>query len=84
MKGKAGLGLLDSYTLERQPIGAGIIKRANDGYRDHRKLWQALGIEERTEEGQKKMVEALAELKGASPAGARRRKLWRQFVHSLV
>ena len=80
LKGKAGFGLLESYSLERQPIGAGIIKRANDGYRDHAKLWKALGIEDRSEKGQQDTIASLNELKEATLAGAQRRKLWRQYT----
>lgn len=44
LKGIAAPSLLESYSDERQPVGAGVIKRANDGFRAHIRLQQALGI----------------------------------------
>lgn len=35
--------LLATYTRERQPVGTGIIFRANDSYCNHRPIWNALG-----------------------------------------
>ena len=80
LKNQAGIGLLDSYSLERQPIGAGIIKRANDGYRDNQKAWKGLGLGDQSASGLQKTIEALAELKAATPAGVKRRALWRELV----
>ena len=80
LKNQAGIGLLHSYSLERQPIGAGIIKRANDGYRDNQKAWKGLGLGDQSASGLQKTIEALAELKAATPAGVKRRALWRELV----
>jgi 2,4-dichlorophenol 6-monooxygenase len=38
VKGHAGEGLLDSYTLERAPVGAQIVARANQSRRDYAPL----------------------------------------------
>ena len=84
LRGEAGLGLLDSYTLERQPIGAGIIKRANDGFRDNQKAWKGLGLGDQSPEGLQNTLEALVELKAATPAGVKRRALWREFVTPVL
>ncbi|PVH69792.1 hypothetical protein DL98DRAFT_661490 [Cadophora sp. DSE1049] len=70
MKGKASPGLLDSYSLERQPVGASIITRANQGLRDHAPVWEALGmmnpsLDVRTKD--------FGELSEASPEGVARR-----------
>ncbi|KAL8343037.1 hypothetical protein RB598_004406 [Gaeumannomyces tritici] len=70
MQGKAGRALLDTYTPERQPVGKGIVKRANDGFRDHNHVFTALGhllptVDERRA--------ALAELAADTPAGRKRR-----------
>jgi 2-polyprenyl-6-methoxyphenol hydroxylase-like FAD-dependent oxidoreductase len=43
MKVIAKPSLLVTYTPERQPVGTGIISRANDSYRNHRQIWDALG-----------------------------------------
>ena len=66
LKGHAGPKLLQSYSAERQPVGAGIIKRANDGFRHHNKLWASLGLWEHPER--------LAEMEQATELGAQRRK----------
>ncbi|KAA6413705.1 MAG: FAD NAD(P)-binding [Lasallia pustulata] len=70
-KGKAGPSILDSYSLERQPVGLAVITRANQGFRDHMPVWDALGMMEGNLEKRK---EAFAELSEASPKGAARRE----------
>jgi hypothetical protein len=35
LSGSAGKNLIDSYSLERQPVGADVVARANQGLRDH-------------------------------------------------
>ena len=44
LDGKASQSLLDTYSLERQPVGVGIISRANDSFRNHRQIWEALAM----------------------------------------
>lgn len=46
MSGKAGRELLDTYSIERQPVGVGIITRANQGLRDHTPWMTAIGMME--------------------------------------
>lgn len=70
MKGKAAPSLLDSYNLERQPVGESIITRANQGLRDHVPVWEALGMMDKSLEVRKKHF---AELSEASAAGVKRR-----------
>jgi hypothetical protein len=73
MKGKASPSLLDSYSLERQPVGASVITRANQGLRDHVPVWEALGMMNPSLEVRKKDFGQLSE---ATPEGvARRTKL---------
>lgn len=43
-KGLASPSLLSSYSVERQPVGHSIITRANQAYRDHLHVWDALGM----------------------------------------
>ncbi|KAI0391448.1 FAD binding domain-containing protein [Xylariaceae sp. FL0594] len=70
-KGWAGQKLLDSYNDERQPVGATLVREANDQLRAHVAVWQALGgFAQTSEEG----LRQLAELKEATPAGERRRR----------
>ncbi|KAH8687562.1 FAD binding domain-containing protein [Tricladium varicosporioides] len=73
IKGKAGFEILDSFSLERQPVGESVITRANQGLRDHVPVWEALGMMDPSLEIRKQQF---AELSEATPAGvARRQKL---------
>jgi hypothetical protein len=73
MKGYAMPSLLDSYNLERQPVGASVITRANQGLRDHIPVWEALGMMDPSIEKRRK---DFAQLSEATPEGvARRAKL---------
>jgi hypothetical protein len=71
LKGKADSKLLDSYSLERQPVGASIIARANQGLRDHVPVWEALGMMDSSLEIRRKHF---AELSEASSEGISRRQ----------
>ncbi|KFA67591.1 hypothetical protein S40285_08742 [Stachybotrys chlorohalonatus IBT 40285] len=69
-KGLAGPALLESYTLERQPVGANLVKEANQGLRDHAKVWEVLGMYEEPEVG----IKRINDLYAATPDGAERRE----------
>ncbi|KAK5129379.1 hypothetical protein LTR08_003539 [Meristemomyces frigidus] len=69
--GQASPKLLESFTAERQPIGAGVIQRANQGLRDHVHVWEALGAMPASVDERK---EQFAELSAASEAGRKRRE----------
>lgn len=43
LRGHAGAGLLDSYNVERQPVGRQIVARANKSMRHNQQIWDALG-----------------------------------------
>lgn len=81
MKGKASPTLLDSFSLERQPVGLGVITRANQGYRDHLAVWQALGMTEPTVEERTK---GFNELKAPTRAGAYRREKLRVAIEGTA
>jgi len=76
-RGLADRSLLDSYSRERQPIGAGVIKRANQGLRDHVHVWEALGVLPADVEERKRQH---AELSAPTEAGRRRREKLRDAV----
>ncbi|EME50257.1 hypothetical protein DOTSEDRAFT_41381 [Dothistroma septosporum NZE10] len=76
-KGLADPKLLESFSTERQPIGAGVIQRANQGLRDHVPVWDALGAMPKDVEERKKQH---AELSEASDAGRARRKRLQEAV----
>ncbi|KAJ5298381.1 uncharacterized protein N7443_006501, partial [Penicillium atrosanguineum] len=53
LNGQASHSLLESYSAERQPVGRGVVTRANESFRHHGPVWEALGValptlEERT------------------------------------
>ncbi|KAL2839892.1 FAD binding domain-containing protein [Aspergillus pseudodeflectus] len=63
----AGPSLLDSYSEERQPVGATLVRESNNGIRAHAKMWEALGMfEPSREEG----INQLARLTEATFEGA--------------
>jgi hypothetical protein len=59
-KGLAGPELLDSFTLERQPVGTKLVKASTKGFASHIAVWKALGAFAPTYE------EGKAERKGLS------------------
>ncbi|KAK0631378.1 FAD binding domain-containing protein [Immersiella caudata] len=70
MSGKAGAKILDTYSTERQPVGVGIITRANQGLRDHMGWMQAIGI---TNPDVEKRIAAIAEFDDKGEVGRKRR-----------
>ncbi|KAI1435895.1 FAD binding domain-containing protein [Xylaria sp. CBS 124048] len=70
-KGLAGRALLDSYTVERQPVGATIVREAMVQFFGHININKALGQLGATEEEGMKQI---AELSAPTPAGEARRK----------
>ncbi|KAH6868866.1 2,4-dichlorophenol 6-monooxygenase [Thelonectria olida] len=69
-KGLASPSLLSSYSDERQPVGHSIISRANQAFRDHNQVWDALGMLPKELSERK---EILQELESATPEGQKRR-----------
>ncbi|KAI0418453.1 FAD binding domain-containing protein [Xylaria grammica] len=71
-KGLAGPELLESYSTERQPAGATLVREANQQLYAHRDVWVALGHYAPTvEEG----VRRLKELSAPTPEGDKRRQI---------
>ncbi|KAL2784706.1 FAD binding domain-containing protein [Aspergillus keveii] len=72
--------LLSTYSVERQPVGASIVARANQAFRDHYPIWEALGMLESTVNDRK---QALDELSESTDSGRdRRRALQRAIRHT--
>ncbi|KAI0426275.1 FAD binding domain-containing protein [Xylaria sp. FL1042] len=70
-KGWAGPKLLESYSVERQPAGATLVREANQQLIAHADVWKALGqFTPTAEEG----IRQLAELSEPTPAGDKRRQ----------
>lgn len=77
MSGKAGRELLDTYSIERQPVGVGIITRANQGLRDHTPWMTAIGMMEPDVEKRKAV---LAEFEDKGEVGRRRRQAFQRGI----
>ncbi|KAI1479276.1 hypothetical protein K445DRAFT_73973 [Daldinia sp. EC12] len=76
-KGSAGRELLDTYSIERQPVGLQLVTQANQSLRNQRCLWETLGVMEPTLEARLKVQE---EISADSPEGrARRERLSKVF-----
>ena len=69
VKGHAGEKLLDSYSLERAPVGAQIVKRANQSRLDYAPLGRSF----RDADAQDPLAAGLDELADPGPAGVARR-----------
>jgi hypothetical protein len=76
-RGLAPKSLLSTYTAERQPVGHGIITRANDGFRDHFHVWEALGTLPQDLNSRKTILQ---ELSAATPDGRKRRRAFQEAV----
>ena len=70
-KGKAGKKLLDSFNLERQPVGLDVVTQANASLRNHGIVWQTLGC---FEPNVAERTAANAELSSPSVEGLKRRQ----------
>lgn len=71
LRNRASPSLLASYSPERQPVGVDVVTRANQGFRDHYAVWEALGMNLAQTSDR---VAAFAELSAATAAGTRRRE----------
>jgi 2,4-dichlorophenol 6-monooxygenase len=78
IKGLAGPGLLDSYSAERQPIGAQVVNRAVDSWVLGADLLPAMGLDPSLSLGER--TAAFAELGEDSDAGAERRRRLREVL----
>lgn len=76
-KGLAPRSLLSTYSAERQPVGRSIITRANNGFRDHFKVWEALGT---LPEDVAVRRAVLKELQAPTLEGSRRRQAFRDAI----
>ncbi|OIW27059.1 hypothetical protein CONLIGDRAFT_635271 [Coniochaeta ligniaria NRRL 30616] len=79
MSGTASPKILDTYSIERQPVGVGIITRANQGLRDHIPWMKAIGM---TEPDVEKRKAVLAEFEDKGEVGRRRRQEFQQGIEN--
>lgn len=85
-KGLAGSALLSTYSQERQPVGADLVRESNNQLRINSSIWDVLGMAVPCDEG----VKQLEELTQPTAAGSNRRRrlheameLKRQELESL-
>ncbi|KAF7539563.1 hypothetical protein G7054_g2077 [Neopestalotiopsis clavispora] len=81
MQDLASPALLESYSHERQPVGAGIVERANQGFRDHLAIFKHLGFLESTVEGRMDKMNAFEE---ATAEGAQKREELAALMRLIV
>lgn len=77
LQNRASSSILSTYCLERQPVGVGIISRANDSFRNHRQIWSALAMLSPSLPERKT---AFAELSAEGSAGRMRRTELRKGI----
>lgn len=73
-RGTADLVLLQTYNYERQLVGHGVVRCANQGIRDHVPVWREVGLMEETVEEWMNILKSLAT--AAPEAQARRQRLF--------
>lgn len=73
-KGYAGPGLLDTFSVERQPVGASLVAEANECFRESIAISDALGLlAETADEGARQISELYEQ---TDEGTARRTRLW--------
>lgn len=77
MSGRAGSSLLDTYSLERQPVGHDVVTRANQGLRDHAGWMEAIGL---LDLDLQKRKEILAEFEDPGEVGRKRREAFQKGI----
>lgn len=79
LKGKAGSELLDTYSVERAPVGERIVKRSNKSIRELQPIFEALNLDDRysTED----MKSSIKSLKGTSNSDAVTRTKLRKAIN---
>ncbi|KAJ5690421.1 hypothetical protein N7462_004813 [Penicillium macrosclerotiorum] len=70
LKGHASSSLLETFSAERQPVGRRVVTRANQSFRHHGPVWEALGVGLSTPE---KRMQALNEMTLPNEKGRARR-----------
>lgn len=76
-KGLASPSILSTYSAERQPVGHDIVTRANQAFREHAAVWNAIGILPPSKQDR---IAAFAELSAVSEAGSKRRRELMQAI----
>ena len=75
LRGQAGRAVLDTYNVERQPIGQEIVRYANVSMRENMEMMNCLGVMESTIDRRRATLE---KFKADTEAGRKIRRVWRQ------
>ncbi|EJS00446.1 2,4-dichlorophenol 6-monooxygenase [Bacillus thuringiensis] len=78
LKGKAGSALLDTYSVERAPVGERIVKRANKSVREFKPIFEALNLD--GQYSAEDMLTGIKSLKGTSNSDAVTRVKLREAI----
>lgn len=81
MSRQASQKLLDSYSTERQPVGAGVVARANQGLRDHVPWMTLIGLLQEDVEERRRIV---AEFSSKGEEGRKRRQAWVKAIENTA
>ena len=79
-QGLASPSLLETYTIERQPIGAAVVKRANDVFKDNAAIMASLGLMTASLQDRK---EHLASFSIATQTGAANRAAFHAAIQGM-
>ncbi|MDF6044617.1 FAD-dependent monooxygenase [Streptomyces sp. JH14] len=78
IRGEAGPELLNSYTVERAPVGRQIVERANLSRDQFGPIFEVLGVGGGSDEAA--IAEGLAQLRAHTPEGAKKRRRLEEAV----
>lgn len=78
LKGLAAPSLIDTYSIERQPVGQRVVDRAIESFHENKRVLEALGVHPSQTAAER--ATALAELKAPTVEGGRRRQKWRSML----
>jgi 2,4-dichlorophenol 6-monooxygenase len=78
VQGKAGPGLLETYSAERAPVGRQVVDRANQSIADTGRLYDALGLLDSSDP--ERMVEHMAARKQPTPEAEKQRAALREAI----
>jgi len=80
-RGLASPELLKTYSQERQPVGKSVITRANQAFREHHHVWEALGALPKELDQRKRILEELSE---PTPQGKIRREEFQRAIQGTA
>lgn len=77
LNGIADKSIIDTVTIERKPVGDGVVRRANAGMELHRQLWKVIGL---SAEERRETTETMSQ---ADSYGAALRRRFREALDAM-